>query len=219
MKAEVKEKGILVIGAGGHAKVCIEIFQANGNKVDFCIANEGSPALCLGIPVLTGQEQLLKLFNQGYQRVFIAIGMNALRSKLAKEAVDIGFELINSISPFAYVSPSVKLGVGVAIMAGAIIHADSIIGDLAIINTAATIDHDCVINKAAHIAPQCALAGNVTVGDASLVGIGTNVIPNIIIGSHTTIGAGSVVISNISSHAKAVGHPAKIVLPKTEFHL
>ncbi|CAG0907771.1 unnamed protein product, partial [Darwinula stevensoni] len=63
----------------------------------------------------------------------------------------------------------------------AIINAEAVIGNLAVINTGATIDHDCRIGQAVHIAPQCALAGNVTVGNQSFLGIGCKVIPDIVI--------------------------------------
>ena len=45
-------------------------------------------------------------------------------------------------------------------MGGAVINADATIGDLAIVNTRAAIDHDCQIGEAAHVAPGAALAGD-----------------------------------------------------------
>jgi UDP-perosamine 4-acetyltransferase len=203
--------GVVVIGAGGHAKVCIEIFQAMGEVVSFCVGGADSPQYCIGIPVLHGDENLGALRSQGYHRTFIALGPNKLRKRLSEKAVDLGYELVNAISPYAAISPTCKIGRGVAVMAGAVINSEAVIGDLAIINTGATIDHDCRIGRSVHIGPQCALAGNVFVDDHSFLGVGCRVIPGIKIGNNTIVGAGSVVISDIESNKTAVGIPAKVI--------
>ncbi|AND71046.1 hexapeptide transferase [Dyella thiooxydans] len=164
------------------------------------------------MPVLHGDEHIRRLREEeNYQDAFVAIGSNRLREKLAGKAVSQGYRLVNAISPLAVISPSVRLGGGIAIMAGATINADSAIGDLAIINTGATVDHDCRIGRAVHIAPQCGLAGNVTVGDGSMLGIGCKVIPEQSIGNNVVLGAGSVVIASIPDGVTAVGVPARII--------
>lgn len=202
---------VIVVGAGGHAKVCVELLQAQGEKIAFCVGGLDSPDQCLGIPVLKGDEYLTQLILDGYLKVFIAIGSNKLRKRLADLAVNLGYQLVSAISPHAIISPSARLGDGVAIMAGAIINAEATIEDLCIINTGATVDHDCHIGNSAHIAPQCALAGNVIVGTQSFLGVGTKVIPEISIGESVIAGAGSVVISNIESGSTVVGVPAKVI--------
>lgn len=202
---------IIVVGAGGHAKVCIELLRAMGASVAYCVGGADSPDQCLGVPVLRGDENLVHLRSEGYFRLFVAIGSNGLRERLGAFGRELGYELASAISPQAVISPSVTLGEGVAIMAGVVINAESVIEDLAIINTGATVDHDCRIGTAAHIAPQCALAGNVTVGNRAFLGVGCKVIPEIRIGELVTVGAGGVVICHIAPGAKAVGVPAKVI--------
>lgn len=203
--------GIVVVGAGGHAKVCVELLQAMGEKVAYCIGGVDSPDVCVGIPVLKGDAHLESLRQVGYSRLFVAIGSNSLRARLSSVATDQGYQLMNAISPHAVISPSARLGAGIAVMAGAIINAEAEIDDLAIINTGATVDHDCKIGKAAHIAPQTTLAGNVTIGALSFLGVGCKVIPGIQIGEQATVGAGGVVISNICDGATVVGVPARTI--------
>jgi UDP-perosamine 4-acetyltransferase len=99
-------------------------------------------------------------------------------------------------------------------MAGAVVNADSIIDDLAIINTGATVDHDCRVGRAVHIGPQCALAGNVVVGAGSFLGVGCKLIPGVRIGEHATVAAGAVVVSDIADGVTAMGVPAKPVPPE-----
>jgi UDP-perosamine 4-acetyltransferase len=187
-----------------------------GEEVAYCVGGECSPNLCLSVPVLKGDENLIRLREAGYSRLFLAIGSNRLRERLATFAMELGYQLVNAISPQAIISPTVKLGSGIAVMAGAVINAEATIADLAIINTGATVDHDCRIGKAVHIAPQCGLAGNVTVGDLSFLGIGSKVIPDIEIGKQVTIGAGGVVVSPVGSWATAVGVPARVIKHKKE---
>lgn len=206
------KNSVIVLGAGGHAKVVIEILMSAGHQVSFCVGGEKSPKECLGVPVLQGDEHLFKLRDAGYSLIFPAIGSNFVRQRAATHAVQLGFTLVNAISPYAIVSPSLVLGKGIAIMSGAVINAQCDIADLAIINTGATIDHDCHIGISVHVAPQCALAGNVKVGRGVFLGIGTVVIPDINIGNHSVIGAGSVVISDIPPSSTAVGNPARILL-------
>ncbi|MBA3536105.1 MAG: acetyltransferase [Tatlockia sp.] len=209
------KKGIVIVGAGGHAKVCIELLHAMGERISYCIGNEESPELCLGIPVLQGDNYIQSLFKDGYSRIFIAIGSNSLRERLATQAINQGYHLVNAISPQAIISPTASLGSGIAIMAGVVINAETRIDDLVIINTGATIDHDCQIGKSVHIAPQCALAGSVKIGNQSFIGLGSKVIPHLEIGEKVIIGAGAVVISNIKSDVTAVGVPARIITKRS----
>ncbi len=206
------DKGIILVGAGGHAKVCIELLQAMGCHLDYCVGGPDSPDKCLDIPVLKGDDNLLPLHRAGYNKAFVAVGSNSLRVRLARLVIEIGYHLVNAISPHAIVSPSTKLGKGIAIMAGAVINADATIDDLSIINTGVTIDHDCKIEKAVHIAPQSGLAGKVHVGEYSLLGIGCKVIPEVKIGKNVEIGAGSVVISDIADNSKVAGVPARTIV-------
>lgn len=205
------KKSVIVIGAGGHAKVVIEILWEMGYQIDFCVGGHDSPDKCMDIPVLKGDEHLHRLRDDGYLLLFPAVGENRLREKLANLALALGYELVNAISPSSRVSPSASIGKGIAIMSGVIVNAECEIKDLVILNTGASIDHDCYIGPSAHIAPQCALAGNVKIGQNTFLGIGTNVIPNIHIGDNTIIGAGGVVVFDIPSYVTAVGVPARIL--------
>lgn len=203
---------VIVLGAGGHAKVCLEILESCGYTVAFCIGAVDSEDSCLHVPVLKGNDEALlnSLFSKGYKKVFVAIGINALRKKLAQIALQCGFEIVSAVSPNAIVSPSATIGSGVAVMAGAVINAKANIGNYCIVNTGVTIDHDCIIKSNCHLAPQSALAGCVRIGENSFLGIGTVVIPDVVIGADVIIGAGSVVIHDIPDSVMAAGVPAVV---------
>lgn len=201
---------VIVLGAGGHAKVVIELLRASGHEVFGVLDADPAPRTVVGATVVGDDSRLESLKAEGVTHAFIAIGDNGLRLRLGRKAQKAGFELVNAVSPFARVSPSVRLGAGIAIMAGAVINAESDIRDLAIINTGAVIDHDGLICEAAHVAPGCVLAGDVTVGQRAFLGVGTSVIPGRRIGEDVVIGAGACVVHDIAAGSLAMGVPARV---------
>jgi UDP-perosamine 4-acetyltransferase len=203
-------KAVIVFGAGGHAKVVIDILQTTNVPVAFCVASSSDISSCMGVRVLHGDHRAAELWKEGFRRAFIAIGDNRIRERVGLQMLGMGYEMVNALSPSAHISSSVALGLGVAVMPGAVINAESRLDSFAIINTSATVDHDCRIGTAAHVGPNCSLAGNVTVGARAFLGIGSTVIPGITIGTDALIGAGSVVITNITDGAKALGVPARV---------
>ena len=202
---------VVIVGSGGHAKVVIELIRAEGRyQVKGC-TGLGESGFVLGdVPILGTDSVLPAMLANGAKKAFVAIGDNHLRLRLLAQVLEMGFELINAISPNAVVSPSATLGRGIAIMAGAIINASAEIGDGAIINTNAGVDHDCRIGRGAHIGPGSTLAGNVEIGCESFLGARTCVIPGVRIGSRAIVGAGSVVVRDIPDDVTAMGVPARI---------
>ena len=89
--------------------------------------------------------------------------------------------------------------------------AGAIIRGNVIINTGASVDHDCLIDEGAHICPGVRLAGNVSVGRGTWVGIGSTVIQKVSIGQESVIGAASLVLKDIPSGVVAYGVPAKVI--------
>jgi UDP-perosamine 4-acetyltransferase len=204
-------EAVVVIGSGGHAKVVIELVRAEGKyQIKGCTGLGGGGFVLGDVPILGTDSVLAALWANGAKKAFVAIGDNHLRLQLLAQVSEMGFELINAVSPNAVVSPSAALGRGIAIMAGAIINASAQIGDGAIINTNAGVDHDCRIGRGAHIGPGSALAGKVEIGCESFLGAGTCVVPGVRIGHRAIIGAGSVVIRDIPDDVTAMGVPARV---------
>lgn len=203
---------LVVLGGGGHAKVAIETLRDAGRYdiVGFLDGPDAGESV-LGLKRLGEDAALAALLADGVSHAFPAVGSNRIRVRLGLEARSAGFRIASAVSPFAHVSGTARIGEGVLVVAGAVINAETVVDDLVIINTNASVDHDGHIGLGAHIAPRCALAGRVTVGEQALIGIGSSVLPEIKIGANAIIGGGSCVVSDIPAGAKAYGVPARIV--------
>jgi len=202
---------IVLVGAGGHARVIIDMLKADPTiELVGCVsANLADPAV-LGVPILGGDEILHALIRNELKSAFVAVGDNRNRVRLLRNLKELGFTTINAISRDATVSSGVQIGAGVAIMPGSVVNVGTVIGDGVIVNTGAIVDHDCRIGAGAHIAPGARIAGRVIVGEGAFLGTGCSVIPGISIGSWTTVGAGAAVVRNLPEGVVAFGVPARV---------
>ena len=211
MKA--KEK-LVVFGAGGHAKVVIDIIEQQGSYeiaglLDDDIRRKGSRFF--GYTVLGTRADLPDLRWAELRLAIVAIGDNAGRAAVAALLAQQGWQFATAVHPCASIGRGVEIAPGCVVMAGCVVNADARLGAHAIINTGATIDHDCRIEDAVHIAPGCHLCGGVSVGRHSFLGAGTTVTPGVRIGNKVIVGAGSTVIRDIGDEAKVSGVPARSV--------
>lgn len=210
-----KLKGLIVWGAGGHAKVVADIVaQAGGYRILGFVddsAGKLQTSRFLGIRVFSDRGKLVPFAKKKGAEIVIAIGNCASRMRLAGEARSAGFKLCAPlIHPNATVAASAELGRGTVVVAGAVINAEAVVGKNVIVNTCASIDHDCVLEDGVHVCPGAHLAGNVTVGRGAWIGIGATVIEKVRIGKGAMIGAGAVVVRNIPEGVLALGCPARI---------
>ncbi len=200
---------VLVLGAGGHAKVVIEALRAGGVAVAGVVDRQRSAPGVVGAPLIGADEDLPRLRREGLRLAIVAIGDNRLRVALGATLRGLGFGLINAISPSAEISPTAQLGEGVAVLPRSVINAEARVADFAIINTAAVVEHDCEVGEGAHIAPGAVLTGGVSVGARTLIGANACVTPMLRIGQDVTVGAGACVVAHVAADARVAGVPAR----------
>lgn len=206
---------LVIWGASGHALVVADIINLTGEYELVGFIDDVNPVqahtIMCGVPVLEGRNCLEDLKRQGLTHVIFAFGNCAARLRLAAWSREIGLSLATAIHPKATVAADVPVGAGTVIAAGAVVNSGATIGENVIINTCASVDHECVIDNGVHICPGAHLAGRVTVGRASWVGIGATVVDRVRIGASAMIGAGAVVVNDIPDGVLAYGVPAKVI--------
>jgi sugar O-acyltransferase (sialic acid O-acetyltransferase NeuD family) len=201
------KKTLVIVGAGGHGKVAGEIAELCGRyqKILY-LDNDAAIKSCLSYPVMGRVDAWV---NYPEADLFIAIGTNATRQKIAQQ---IGVERLTTlVHSTACVSQHATLGKGCVVMAGAVVGVDSHIGNGCIINTGATVDHECMLADYVHISPGAHLGGQTIVGERSWLGIGSSVVQNATIAADILVGAGGVVIRDLTEPGTYVGLPAKLI--------
>lgn len=202
-------RNLLVIGAGGHAAVVIELARAAGLEPVLAL-DPGGRSDVLGVPVRGGDDLLEEILSEGLvDGGTVAIGSNALRRKLGVRLRALSCPMPPIVHPTAIISPTARIGDGTVVMAGVIINARAEVGEDCIINTAAVVEHDCVLGDGVHAAPRSVMGGNCRLGSRTLFGIGAVARPGTTIGANAVVGAGAVVISTIADGQTVVGNPAR----------
>lgn len=207
---------IIIVGAGGHARVVNEILRHYIYKnievvafIDNVVSREEE---IMGIPVLGDHSLINKMVQKGEIKGFIvAVGDNELRTQYFNDIKKLGLEPINAVHPSAHIAYNAKVGTGVVIAAGATIATESEIGDNSIINTGVIVEHEDIIEKNVHIAPGTVVAGRVNIKEGTFIGAGSVIKEYSTIGINVVVGAGSVVLEDLPDNVTAVGAPAKIV--------
>ena len=201
---------LFIVGAGGgHGAVVAEAASATGRwrDIQFLDDNPESDTV-LGFSVVGDIDQLDILGDEDFE-VIVAVGDNRRRLSLCRDFSEKGLRLATVIHPHACISPSAAVSPGTVVCAGTVVNARAQLGFACILNTSATVDHDCVIDDGVHISPGANLAGNVLVGECTWIGIGSAIKVGVRIGRDVIAGAGSAVISDVPDGETVGGVPAR----------
>lgn len=203
-------KRLLVIGAGGHAKVVIEAAVASGWDIAGVIGLHTDDYDVLGHKVCLDASDI------EFDAFIIAIGSNRIRLWEFERYRDAGYTAAIVIHPSAVVSPTADIGCGTFVAARAVVNPEAVIGENVILNTGSIVEHDVFIGDHSLIGPNSCLCGGCSVGMGVLLGVGANVRPGTTIGSWTVCGAGSAVVSDLGSGMVYAGVPARPIRPIEE---
>jgi len=207
-----KERTIVVIGGGGHAKVLIGVLR----KLPWDIAgytDSRDVGVLLGAPCL-GDDSVLPDVIAANANCAAIIGLGKVdassrRAALQGQIESLGYEFPVIVSPTAVVNVGVELGPGTVVFDGAVVNPGATTGAACIINTHATLEHDCRLGNNVHLAPGATVCGEVVIGSHSFVGAGAVVIQGVRIADGCLIGAGAVVTADIAVPGTYAGVPAR----------
>lgn len=196
----MQNKTLVMLGAGGHAKVLLSILQQQGRTVAaVCAPQQPDSALFDTIGYLASDDEVLKFSPQ---QVMLVNGIGALpgqtlRRSLYEHFSALGFQFASVIADSAIIANSALLGPGVQVLPGAIINADAQLSANVLINSGAIIEHDCVVKAHSVVSPGAVLCGGVSCDERSYIGAGATVIQGLTIGKNVLVGAGSTVVCNL----------------------
>lgn len=216
----MNERPAILLGAGGHAKVLLDILLEQDVKVlgiaDKTDNDIGTESGLYGIPIIGSDADVLRYSPEDIELVngIGSIASTELRRSVYEKFKARGYCFRQVVHSSAVISKRAVLSEGVQVMAGAVINIGTQIGENSIVNTRASIDHDCVVGAHVHIAPGATLSGGVTVGDGCHIGTGATIVQGMQIGIKTIVGAGAVVVSNLTGKTVFCGVPARLIKGK-----
>lgn len=206
---------MVIWGGTGHAGVVREALDPQQWRISAVFDRRAIPSPFNDVPLFVGTDGFAGwLQAQGsVERVAgaVAIGGTDGRSRLQIAGFLRSHDLLlpTIIHRAAFVATTATCGDGCQILALAAVCANARLGHSVIVNTASSVDHDCVIGDGVHIAPGARLAGEVVVEECAFVGAGAIVLPRLHIGRGAIIGAGTVVTRDVAENAIVAGNPAR----------
>jgi sugar O-acyltransferase (sialic acid O-acetyltransferase NeuD family) len=202
----MSKMSILLLGAGGHARACVDVIEQEGRfKVGGLIGTENQVGerIC-GYSVL-GTDADVERLRREYSHALVTVGhikTPDLRIRLFSLLEQHGFALPVIVSPRAYVSAHSLLSAGTIVMHGAIVNAGAVIGRNCILNSQSLVEHDSIIEDHCHVATAAAINSGVHVGAGSFIGSNACVRQGTRIGERCVIGMGQRVLEHCDAHTQ-----------------
>jgi len=211
-----KEKGILVLGCGGHARFVLSLLKSIDNSMPVALVSlddDYDPnEVIMNTAIVGCHSSLTQLREIGFESVVLGVGDNAIRKALFEEVFNLQFELPCLVHPSAIIDSSASMSLGNVVGPNVVIGSEVVIGSNNIINSSSVIEHQSIIGNHCHISLSSVLCGAVHIGDEVFVGANSTIIEKVSVGSNTILGAGTNVIRSISkNNATFVGNPARIL--------
>lgn len=207
-----KYQPVAIYGAGRGALTIKEALELGTEYRPVCFLDDdpAHPVTLADLPVYHGSK-LEELKQSGITDIACEIAGGNIRLRIREKCIKAGFNLINVIHPESFIAPSVKIGIGNFVKAGAIVETNTEIGDCCIIDNGVAIAHDNIIEDGCHLAPGVTLGSSIRLGELTVLGIGASVSTGITIGRSSIIAVGSAVVKDIPDYSIVDGVPGKVV--------
>lgn len=206
----MSERPFIIVGGGGHARVVASTLRELGENILGFTDPNSDASLGQELEHL-GSDDVLANYASSDVNLTVGIGSShdvTRRADLFDEVKNTDFICPPVVHPNAFVASEASIGIGSHVMAGAVIQAGTALAENVIVNTNATIDHDCEIGGHTHVAPGATVSGEVSLGAQVHVGTGASLIQGVHVGARSVVGAGAVVIEDVPPDSVVVGVPA-----------
>jgi sugar O-acyltransferase (sialic acid O-acetyltransferase NeuD family) len=206
---------VLLWGGTGQAKVLRPILAAQGHSV--AAVYDGDPRVpppFIDVPLLSGESALDEwLRRNGHTTRFFAVAIGGDKGRdriaVAGRLASRNLRPVTAIHPCAWIADTAVLGEGCQAMAMAAVSEEARLGRQCIVNTNASVDHECTLGDGVHVMPGATIAGCVRIGAFATIGSNATVLPRISIGEGAVVGAGAVVTRDVPPGAVVTGVPAR----------
>lgn len=212
---------IIIIGAGPHAEVTIDIIEEEGKYeiVGIIDSKRELGSRFNKYKIIGRQENLIEICNElNTISGLVCIGDNWSRMKVVNYIYSklSNFNFITTIHPKAVISKNAQIGKGNVIMPGVIINTKAVVGDFCIINTNSSLEHYCNMSNYSSLSAGVTTGGFVNIGMFAALALGVTIFDRVNIGQNTVVGSGSLVTNDLPDNVLAYGIPAKIVRTRKE---
>ena len=203
---------LAIVGAGGHGRVIADL-ALHAQLFDSVVFFDDNikPAGISALGERVGAFDQIAARSGLFDQIIVGVGDNQTRLQISQHCLSQDLSMATIIHPTACVSAHARIGAGSVVFAQSVVNIGSHLGCAVIVNTGVIVEHDAQLADGVHICPGAALAGRVSVGSCSCVGIGASVVNGVAIGADSIVGAGAAVTANLPDRVMAVGVPAKII--------
>jgi sugar O-acyltransferase (sialic acid O-acetyltransferase NeuD family) len=159
-------------------------------------------------------DDLEKTFSPQSHHMKIAVGYvqnNRIRKERYFSAKEMGYHLINFISPKSVSFPESLTGDNCLIHHFTVVSPDARIGNNVLIGSHCSIGHDVVIGDHCFLSNGVSIAGGVTIGSGCFISTNATIRNKVSIGKECVIGAGAIILENVGDKSVCLGEPATIL--------
>ncbi len=201
-----------IYGAGGLGREILELALIINTRrqrwENFIFVIDGeSGSIVNGVPVYSYDEAVEKFF--GNLQISMGIGEPVIRERLFAKLKSDGIEVVTLIHPDVHIPKTTKVGEGVTIQYGCFISCNVEIQDYVLIQPQVGIGHDNKLCEGAVISSMSVLAGSVTVGKYTYIGLTAAIREGVILGNYSIVGMYSAVHRDVEQGMVVMGNPAR----------
>jgi sugar O-acyltransferase (sialic acid O-acetyltransferase NeuD family) len=205
----VSGTSLVLLGTGLYAEELIDVAAATPEtEVVACCENidrAKAGGELRGVPIVWIEE----VASLGDVAAVCAITTTE-RERYVEQIAALGVPFGRLVHPAATLAPSVALGTGVVIQAGAIVGAHTTLGDHVMVNRGALIGHHVCIEDYVTIQPGANLGGATRIGARAYIALGAQVLDRCVVGEGALVGAAALVTRDVEAHAQVMGVPARV---------
>ena len=209
------QNALVLFGAGSQVFVLEDIARMNDFEI-VGIMNDTAPDPLTEFPVevVVGDRDIRAWLSKTSHSLHyaISIGNHHGRARVQRHYYlrDLGLKPAHLQHETAFVSSGCQMGQACQLLAFSFVGARANIGDCVILNSKASVDHECILHDGVHVGPGATLAGRVIVGKNTFIGSGAVVCPDVEIAPNSIIGAGAVVNRSLTVSGTYMGVPARL---------